>query len=546
MHTWPFECPRPFAHKTGVFFLNVRVPSDLAGKVRATRIRLPVEDRLVTIAVTDKVFLSLKTKDPTLARTRFVAAYGALVRHWEAVRTGPKPLTHKQLVALAGYAYRERVARFENDPNYGPDTLRRQVAVAEDAFREWKYGDGDGLGEISDDHARFLSAIQRPSGPQLLAFETRADVVLDLCTVTYDEALEHLFGDNADTLCARRAIVVDVGTRVKLLREIAEVVRLAGAKLSRNMSGDYAEDRNLTRFPAFEEAGPKTPASKIKLGRTTLLQLFQDWRSYFADKRAASTIRRYTPSVESLIAHLGATDIRLIVEDDLWAWAEKRRDVDGIAPGTINRNDLVAVSAVFQFATTRNGQRLLATNPARGVKLDCPNTAQTRDRTFHHHEVKQILLLAREARTSRYPKAAASRRWAPWICAYTGARIQEVCWLRQEDIWREGSIWVVRFPKTKEARARTVPLHDALIEEGFVDFWLLAQPGSLFTGDRPQKAGVKRSPAELRASEIAAWIQDEVQLEPGVSPNHGWRPHFPHDCRRGRHIQALRQCHRRP
>ena len=104
--------PRPFAHHTGTFFLNVRVPSDLAPRMRATRVTLPVADALVTVGVTDKVFLSLRTKDAALARARFVEAYGALVRHWEALRSGPKPLTHKQLVALAGDAYRERVARY--------------------------------------------------------------------------------------------------------------------------------------------------------------------------------------------------------------------------------------------------------------------------------------------------------------------------------------------------------------------------------------------------------------------------------------------------
>ena len=128
------------------------------------------------MGVTDKVFVSLRTKNAALARTRFIETYGALVRHGEALRSGFKPLTHKQLVALAGDAYRERVARYEDDPEYGPDVLLAHVADAENAFLEWKYGPDDDLGEISDEHARFYAAIQRPSGPQLLVFETRADV----------------------------------------------------------------------------------------------------------------------------------------------------------------------------------------------------------------------------------------------------------------------------------------------------------------------------------------------------------------------------------
>ncbi len=292
------------------------------------------------------------------------------------------------------------------------------------------------------------------------------------------------------------------------------------------MAGDYSEDRNLSRFPTFELAKPEPVAPVVVHGRKTMKALFEDWTTHNSDKRAASTFRRYAPSLQSLIAHLGGTDIRLVTEDDIWAWAEKRRDVDGIAPRTINRNDLVAVASVLQFATTRNGGRLLVANPARGVKLDLPSQVETRDKTFHQHEIQAILRLARGVDDKRYPRAAASRRWAPWICAYTGARIQEVCWLSREDIWREGDIWVMRFPRTKEARARTVPMHDALIEEGLVEFWRTAPAGTLFVGDRPQRQGAKRSPAELRASEIGAWIQEKVRLEHGVSPNHGWRHTF--------------------
>ncbi len=135
----------------------------------------------------------------------------------------------------------------------------------------------DEFGVISDEHARFYAAIQRPSGPHLLAFETRADVVLDTCTVTYDEALEHLFGDDVDAICARRQIAIDEGTRRKLLVEIAEVVRLVGGKLARNMSGDYSEDRNVARFPAFEPTAPvvpSAPAPAVLAGRKTMAMLF--------------------------------------------------------------------------------------------------------------------------------------------------------------------------------------------------------------------------------------------------------------------------------
>ena len=70
--------------KTGVFHFNVRIPSDLCDKIRATRIALPFEhDQYVSIIATDKVAFSLRTKDPAVARARFTPAYAVLVRHFE-------------------------------------------------------------------------------------------------------------------------------------------------------------------------------------------------------------------------------------------------------------------------------------------------------------------------------------------------------------------------------------------------------------------------------------------------------------------------------
>ncbi len=173
---------------------------------------------------------------------------------------------------MAGDAYRERVNRFEKDPDFGPDVLLEKIAEANGALKEWKYGDDDGLGPISDEHARFYAAIQRPSGPQLLAFETGADVVLDQGTVTYDEALDYLFGETADANCAKHAIIIDAETRTKLLREIAKVVRLAGEKLARNMDGDYSDDPNITRFPVFERAVGNVLGSIYQIGIDALSQ----------------------------------------------------------------------------------------------------------------------------------------------------------------------------------------------------------------------------------------------------------------------------------
>ena len=72
---------------------------------------------------------------------------------------------------------------------------------------------------------------------------------------------------------------------------------------------------------------------------------------------------------------------------------------------------------------------------------------------------------------------------------------------------------------TKDGFARTVPIHEHLVEEGLVSYWQAARPGHLFMGDKPPKEDATRSPQEMRASELAEWIRKRVGLDEGVSPN---------------------------
>ena len=318
---------------------------------------------------------------------------------------------------------------------------------------------------------------------------------------------------------------------MRLIREIATAYRLLDRKLERNADGDYSPDESARRFPAFvppaASAAAPSRASKESGGAGIGIQaLFERWREKRANSLAPSTIRRYGPSVASLDAFTKAKDVRSLTQDDIWEWAEHRK-LEGASEKTINRNDLVAVVSILNWATTRDGERLRTDNPAKGVKLEEPKVRVKREKTFRIAEIQKILTSARAVRIpARDPQPAASRRWAPWICAYSGARIQEVCHLSREDIRCEGDVWVMLFPMTKDGNARTVPIHEHLIAEGLLDYWRGSGSGYLFVSHKPMKPGATRSPQEMRASEIASWIQDQASLEKGVSPNHGWRHTF--------------------
>ena len=510
--------PRPFATKSGSFYLNVRVPNELREVARGRAVTLPIAGESVTVTISDKVYVSLRTKSAREAKERFQAALGRLLAYWDSLRTPEQTLTPLQVKALAGETYRKAVERLDADFDFN-DQIEAFVQEYRDAT-QWHLDNGVDDPKV----AERMASIEMQDPLALHAYALRhGDGVLNR-----DEIVDAAFGGEARQLVADNQMQIDQKSLARLSKELVKIGEaFSELAIRRLSSADHSDDIGK-HLPAWTPPGPTTAAtSKADREPESVSDLYKRWCEYQTDKKAASTLRRYGPSLESLDRFWKGKDWRLVSGDDIWDWANHRKDVDKIDPRTINRNDLVAVSSIFSWATTRQGGRRRSDNPARDIKLDVDRKTTTREKHFEDHEVSAILTAARNAKPSRrYPRASASRRWAPWICAYTGARIQEVCWLSRHDIRQEGEIWVIHFPKTKTNVARKVPMHPALVEEGLLAFWEKAPAGFLFVGDVPQKEGATRSQQEQRASELAEWVQEQVKLEDGVSPNHGWRHLF--------------------
>ncbi len=509
--------PRPFATKSGSYYLNVRVPNELREVARGRPVTLPIDGESVTVTVSDKVYVSLRTKSAREAKDRFQIALNRLAAYWDSLRTVPVALTPIQVKALAGETYRNAVDRLDADFDFND----RIEAFAEEYNATTQVFIGKGY---APKVAERLASIEMDDPRALHTYALRhGDGVMNS-----GEVANAAFGAEARQLAADNQMQLDERSVERVARELVNVGKAFGELAARRLSSADHSDEIGKNLPTWTPPSPPGKTS-AKGGREpeSVADLYKRWCAYQTNKKAASTLRRYGPSLESLDRFWKGKDWRLIGGDEIFDWANHRRDVDGIAPRTINRNDLVAVSSVFAWATTRQGGRKRDENPAMGIKLDVDRQTTTREKFFKDAEVSAILLAARHAKPSRrYPRASASRRWAPWICAYTGARVQEVCWLSRQDIRKEDGIWVIHFPQTKTNVARTVPMHPALIDEGLLGFWEKAPAGFLFVGDVPQKEGATRSPQEQRASELAEWVQEQVKLEDGVSPNHGWRHTF--------------------
>lgn len=85
-----------------------RIPADVLAKARGSTLAVPVGEGTVAVTISAKakdVRVSLRTRDPAEAKVRQAAATAYLGTVWEAFRQGPRRLTHKETVALAGEAY---------------------------------------------------------------------------------------------------------------------------------------------------------------------------------------------------------------------------------------------------------------------------------------------------------------------------------------------------------------------------------------------------------------------------------------------------------
>jgi integrase len=192
-----------------------------------------------------------------------------------------------------------------------------------------------------------------------------------------------------------------------------------------------------------------------------------------------------------------------------------------------------SAKTVMGWAVKR--KRLMA-NPFQGTTVAVPRAKpKLREREFHEEEWRTILRATLQPSPPRMePYNAAARRWVPWLCAYTGSRPGEACQLRAEDIQRHPKgFWVINITPeagtVKGGAARVVPLHEHLVEQGFVAFAQSKGNGPLFFDPAGRRkvdddpTNPVRQPWAKARDKLSEWVRALGVTDPGISPNHAWR-----------------------
>jgi hypothetical protein len=220
---------------------------------------------------------------------------------------------------------------------------------------------------------------------------------------------------------------------------------------------------------ASTPAEPEHPASRM--GAVALFV------SYVADAKVApTTASRWRPVFDALDA----------LDQPITDTAAAQRWLDSLktpkrSARTVRDIWLSAARTVYAWGKRRG---MVDVNPFDGCIVKVPRTKVTREtgRAFTEDEARTILHAAQRVPLlpirTKGSEWAACRRWVPWLCAYTGARVGELTQLRAGDVQARqgpaGSIWILRLtPEAgtiKTGRARTVPLHADLVHQGFPEF----------------------------------------------------------------------------
>lgn len=328
------------------------------------------------------------------------------------------------------------------------------------------------------------------------------------------------------TFLAEQAIALTPEAHDLLLDIVEDEYVAAIALLRRRAGGDYSLDTRPQRFPVS--------TTSAKASGLTSWKLFEAW---VKERRpTAATINRWRSVFLALESAFPERDIASLTAEDAIKWKDTLVTEDR-SPGVVNDIWLSAARTVFTWA---KDNRMVLANPFEGVSVAVPRRVQElREREFTDAEWASILKASLEEQPPRMTKHhAAARRWVPWLCAYTGSRPGEITQLRAEDIRKHpAGFWTMHITPeagtVKGGKARVVPLHAHLIEQGFADFVQGFGKGPLFY-DADAKARSKSDdptkPTRPRwvsvRQKLAEWVRSLGVTDPNISPNHAWRHTF--------------------
>jgi hypothetical protein len=280
--------------------------------------------------------------------------------------------------------------------------------------------------------------------------------------------------------------------------------------------GDYSENGKLDELPKARTK-PK-------------VDIMEAFELYCRQPRIKGglegpTAKRWRPVIRRFIKWIKHRDLALVTPRDAVRWRDYMLS-QGIAPKAVRDVWLAAPRSV---ATHMLNSLRLEINPFAGIKVDGVKAWKEDDERGFDPDQALTILSATVATPSHLisREMKAARRWVPWICAYTGARVNEITSLLPSDVQPILGHWcfVLRPEITKGKRLRRVPVHKHLIEQGLLEYVdeRRRRGKPLFYEPSRARGGKGANPQWQKVGErLAEWVRESLKVT-DVQPNHGWR-----------------------
>lgn len=283
----------------------------------------------------------------------------------------------------------------------------------------------------------------------------------------------------------------------------------------------------------------KAPAQpKVNTPAVPLRSLFDDYvvnRQY--EGKHLDGGKRWSSVIDHLAKFMNGSDARKITKRDLLDWRDQLLK-EGKSSKTVADVYLACIRAIFTWAFKNDR---LPSNECQYVQQGVAKKARSREKGYTTPEAVNLLIAsihyqpacASNPANRESDHITAAKRWAPILCAFSGARITEITQMHKEDLRQEGGRWIMRIRpdagSLKQGDFRDVPLHLQVVALGFVDFVKSAKPGPMFhnsySREKTTSADMKKS-ARATSGRVGEWLNKANLRVVDVDPNHGWRHRF--------------------
>jgi integrase len=504
-----FRMARLRRKKSGVYSSRISIPEDVRSEYQDLYGR-----------AWEELFGAPASETASRAKVLFSEWHGEIDNRIASIRAKQRgegrDLTHREAQALAGQWYSWYVSINEDNPGDARHWHQLGDLIGSEvmgATPEW------------DAHDPFVDQSQRGKEP-----EVREDV-------------HPMLADEAKTaqFLASKGEALTPAAMVTFLDCILPSFSWACELLESRARGDYTPDTRPQSFPAYS---PRKRNAPSKGAAKSALELFEAY--VLAVKPAVATVDRWRAVFTALDGHLAGRDVEALADDDAQQWmasliTSKR------GARTVKDIWLSAAHTVFEWARK---QKRPPANPFADVEIAVPRKRHTRETKEFSAAEQALIFRATLAITDMRRPFPAACRWVPWLCAYSGARAGEITQLRGRDIeQRDGFVSMQLTPDAgsiKASKPRTVPIHEHVIEQGFLEYVRVRGKGPLFYTPEPAASGTgdvtnpKRPRAVKTRERVASWVRSLGVTDPEVSPTHAWRHTFKRRAARAKIEKGIR------